>query len=81
MDREVGQDGATVAPVSGKKPYKRGRRVKPYLLTRDQLDGRTGAAKAFDALVIAIENDLGGPDALKRSSEVWLKALPARRSP
>ena len=38
--------------------------MKPYLLTRNELDGRTGAAKAFDALVAAIENDLGGADQL-----------------
>ena len=64
--REVGRDSAASASdLPADKPKKRtGRRVKPYLLTRNELDGRTGAAKAFDALVAAIENDLGGADQL-----------------
>lgn len=36
------------------------RRVKPQLLTRDQLDGRTAAAKEFDKLASNIAADLGG---------------------
>jgi hypothetical protein len=39
-------------------------RVRPQLLTRDQLDGRTNAAKLFDRLVVDIEADLGGRDQL-----------------
>jgi hypothetical protein len=39
-------------------------RIKPQLLTRDELDGRTNAAKMFDRLVADIENDLGGRDQL-----------------
>ena len=39
-------------------------RTKPQLLTREQLDGRTNAAKYFDALASRIEADLGGHDQL-----------------
>ncbi len=39
-------------------------RIRPQLLTRDQLDGRTNAAKLFDRLVADIEADLGGRDQL-----------------
>jgi hypothetical protein len=41
-----------------------GRATKPQLLTRDQLDGRTNAAKVFDRLVADIEGDLGGREQL-----------------
>jgi hypothetical protein len=34
--------------------------TKPQLLTREQLDGRTNAAKLFDQLITNIEGDLGG---------------------
>jgi hypothetical protein len=40
------------------------KRVRPQLLTRAELDGRTNAAKLFDRLVVDIENDLGGRSAL-----------------
>jgi hypothetical protein len=40
------------------------RATRPQLLTRDQLDGRTNAAKMFDQLVADIESDLGGRDRL-----------------
>lgn len=39
---------------------RRNRRWKPSLLTRDQLDGRTSAAKTFDKLAADIAADLGG---------------------
>jgi hypothetical protein len=45
-------------------PVKAHHRTRPQLLTRDQLDGRTNAAKAFDQLVTDIEIDLGGHDQL-----------------
>jgi len=49
----------------GKAPRCRPHRAsRPQLLTRDQLDGRTSAAKVFDRLVTAIEADLGGADQL-----------------
>ena len=41
-----------------RKPH---RATRPQLFTRDQLDGRTNAAKVFDRLVVDIEGDLGGP--------------------
>jgi len=39
-------------------------RTQPQLLTRKELDGRTNAAKAFDALANNIASDLGGYDHL-----------------
>jgi hypothetical protein len=51
----------TVAPA---KPRRNKRQIRPQLLTRDQLDGRTNAAKTFDRIVSAIEADLGGADQL-----------------
>jgi hypothetical protein len=36
------------------------RRIRPQLLIRSDLDKRTNAARFFDQLVIAVENDLGG---------------------
>jgi hypothetical protein len=48
-----------------KAPRRRPHRAsRQRLLTRDQLDGRTSAAKLFDRLVVAIEADLGGHDQL-----------------
>jgi hypothetical protein len=52
------------ANTTMKIPRRVRRTVKPVLLTRDQLDGRTITAKAFDALVRDIEADLGGHDQL-----------------
>jgi|SRR2546430_1497537 hypothetical protein len=52
--------------TSPEKPARRRphRAARPQLLTRDQLDGRTNAAKVFDRLVVDIEADLGGADQL-----------------
>jgi hypothetical protein len=54
------------APVAAELPPARPRNYKratrPQFLTRDMLDGRTNAAKAFDAIVRAIVADLGGAD-------------------
>jgi hypothetical protein len=47
-------------PAAAVKPRRRHRQARPQLLTRAELDGRTNAAKAFDALVSSIEADLGG---------------------
>ena len=48
----------------GCKPERRGckaeARGKIRLLTRDQLDGRTRAARQFDAIFAGIASDLGG---------------------
>jgi hypothetical protein len=53
-------------PVIPKRaPWKRRHApVKPPLLTRSQLDGRTNIAKAFNKLVADIYSDLGGRDRL-----------------
>jgi hypothetical protein len=50
-------------------------RVKPQLLTRDQLDGRTSAAKLFDRLVADIEADLGGRDQLSTIERVLIEGF------
>ena len=68
VGREMSGDTAKVPlgnpPTGPVKKKKSKRATKPQLLTRAELDGRTNAAKAFDALVVAIENDLGGADQL-----------------
>jgi hypothetical protein len=51
------------------------RRTRPQLLTRDQLDGRTNAAKAFDQLVTDIEIDLGGHDQLSAIEVALIEAF------
>jgi hypothetical protein len=57
---------ATARPPEGKAKRRRWpakashQRTRPQLLTRDQLDGRTNAAKVFDRLCADIEADLGG---------------------
>lgn len=48
----------TSAPARKRKNIKR--RTKYQLPTRDNLDGRPNAAKAFDRLFSAISSDLGG---------------------
>jgi hypothetical protein len=60
--RDGSEPSLTCPDVVRKKRVKKPPR--PQLLTRDMLDGRTNAAKAFDALVAAIESDLGGHDQL-----------------
>jgi hypothetical protein len=51
------------------------KRIKPQLLTRDQLDGRTSAAKVFDRLVTDIEGDLGGHDQLSTIERALVEAF------
>jgi hypothetical protein len=60
------QPPAACLPEALSKPTRRRSKkpTRPQLLTRDQLDGRTNAAKAFDQLVADIEADLGGHDRL-----------------
>jgi hypothetical protein len=50
------------APDAADVPKRRRqkRAVKPKVLTRNDLDNRTAAAKAFDKLYAAISSDLGG---------------------
>jgi hypothetical protein len=49
-------------------------RTRPQLLTRDQLDGRTNAAKVFDRLCADIEADLGGRDQLSTIEVTLIEA-------
>jgi hypothetical protein len=51
------------------------RATKPQLLTREQLDGRTNAAKLFDKLVADIENDLAGRDQLTAIERALVEAF------
>jgi hypothetical protein len=62
------------ADVVVKRRRKRGR-PKPQLLTRDQLDGRTNAAKLFDRLVTDIEADLGGHEQLSTIERALIEAF------
>jgi hypothetical protein len=55
---------ARLPEASAKRRRLDKKRTQPQLLSRAQLDGRTGAAKEFDRLVVAIEADLGGHDQL-----------------
>jgi hypothetical protein len=56
------------------KPKRKHRAVKPKLPTRIDVDGRSNAAKQFDAITDAIYGDLGGRDAL---SAVELRLIEA----
>lgn len=60
----AGMPADRLAKGSRPKRGTRPKRAKNPLLTRDTLDGRTQAAKYFDELTNAIENDLGGHDQL-----------------
>jgi hypothetical protein len=51
------------------------RATRPQLLTRDQLDGRTNAAKVFDRLVAAIFADMGGIDQLSTIEVALIEAF------
>ena len=60
-----GDAQGNTAVAQGKPAKRRNKgRIKPQLLTRAELDGRTNAAKFFDRLVAAIQTDLGGRDCL-----------------
>jgi hypothetical protein len=50
-------------------------RIRPQLLTRAELDGRTTAAKVFDRLVADIEADLGGRDQLSTIERALVEAF------
>jgi hypothetical protein len=65
------------AGVLVKRRRKRGRSqgTKPQLLTRDQLDGRTNAAKLFDRLIADIEADLGGHEQLSTIERALIEAF------
>ena len=55
-------DAAVFVPPQ--KPKRSHRAVKPQLATRAMLDGRTAAAREFNRLAFAIEQDLGGASEL-----------------
>ena len=63
--------------TSPEKPARRKphRATRPQLLTRDQLDGRTNAAKVFDRLVVDIEADLGGREQLSTIERALVEAF------
>lgn len=64
-----------VTDAPAKKPRRRHVAVRPKLLLRDEMDGRTNAAKVFDALVDGIvESDLGGR-AVEPVGEFALKGI------
>jgi hypothetical protein len=63
------------SPESRSKPRRRRKVTKPQLLTRDQLDGRTNAAKFFDQLVADIEADLGGREHLSTIERALVEAF------
>lgn len=58
-EMELAVNRPAESPAKG-APRRRHRASKPQLLTRSQLDGRTGAARLFARLVADIEVDLGG---------------------
>jgi hypothetical protein len=66
------------ASAKPSKPSKRRRldkkRIRPQLLTRAELDGRTNAARYFDRLIAAIEVDLGGHDQLSAIEQTLVEA-------
>jgi hypothetical protein len=65
----------TPAARRGIDKRKRHARTRPQLLTRDQLDGRTGAAKFFDRMCVDIEADLGGHDQLSTIERALVEAF------
>jgi hypothetical protein len=81
---EVGAD----CPVDARQPSAPGKKKRadkrtwaqkklqrrPQLILRSELDGRTNAAKYFDRLVTAIENDLAGSDQLCAIEKVLIEA-------
>jgi hypothetical protein len=64
--------GPEKASGKSRRPH---RATRPQLLTRDRLDGRSGAAKVFDRLVVDIEADLGGRDQLSTIERALIEAF------
>jgi hypothetical protein len=56
-------------------PRRPHRATRAQLVTRSQLDGRTGAAKTFDRLAGEIASDLGGRDAISAIEAVLIEAF------
>jgi hypothetical protein len=59
---DQGQDAAKTKTAWRRSQRDLKRRPRPQLLVREELDGRTGPAKAYDRLVASIVTDLGGPE-------------------
>lgn len=68
-------DLALAPPRAGPEKRRPHRARRPQLLTRDRLDGRTNAAKAFDAIARAIAVDLGGEAALSTVQKHLVEAF------
>jgi hypothetical protein len=67
---------ACLPEAASKSVRRRSKRAtRPQLLTRDQLDGRTNAAKVFDRLVSAIFADMGGVDQLSTIEVALVEAF------
>ena len=66
---------APCLPEAAPKPKRSKKATRPQLLTRDQLDGRTNAAKFFDKIVVDIENDLGGHDQLSTITRALIEGF------
>jgi hypothetical protein len=64
-------------PDASTKPARRRSKkaTRPQLLSREQLDGRTNAAKVFDRLVADIEADMGGHDQLSTIEVALIEAF------
>ena len=62
-------------PAKRRKSRRAHRISRPQLLNRAQLDGRTNAAKAFDAIAHAIASDLGGEAALSTVQKHLVEAF------
>jgi hypothetical protein len=69
----IGLECAPDAPPVRKRRVRKPPQPKP--LTRDQLDGRTAAAKLFDRLIGEIEVDLGGRDQLSTIERALIEAF------
>lgn len=66
---------APYLPEAAPKPKRSKKATRPQLLMRDQLDGRTNAAKVFDRIVVDIENDLGGHDQLSTITRALIEGF------
>jgi hypothetical protein len=76
MDARVNSSAlATASSSVSAKPKRRRIAVKPQLLCRQNLDGRTNAAKFFDRLASAIAADLGGRDQLSTIERSLIEAF------
>ncbi|MGO9049922.1 MAG: hypothetical protein ACLPXW_08405 [Xanthobacteraceae bacterium] len=75
---EVQLDAATMPQTrraDGPAKPRNKKRVRPQLLIRADLDNRTNAAKFFDRLVVAVQNDLGGCDNLSAIERALIEAF------